>query len=74
MPELLERIIRSSARAQARRNVQFKLTEMVVVLCHSSFTFVDLDQDSGLVISGGREDLTLPAQTAPFSFDVNIKQ
>jgi hypothetical protein len=39
--------------------VKVEFTEQVVILGHGSFTFEDLDQDSGLVISVGGEDLLL---------------
>jgi len=38
---------------------EIELAEMVVVLCHCTFSFVDLDKYSGLVISVSREDLRL---------------
>jgi hypothetical protein len=42
----------------SRRNVgQVEFTELVVVLGHGSFTFVDLDGYGRLVVHGGREDL-----------------
>lgn len=38
---------------------QLELSELVVVLCHGALAFEDLDQDHGLVVGGGREDLGL---------------
>jgi len=39
--------------------VQVEFTQQVVILGHGSFTFEDLDQDTGLVISVGGEGLLL---------------
>ena len=38
---------------------ELKLAKEVVVLCEGAFTLEDLDQDGGLVIGSGGEDLTL---------------
>jgi len=44
---------------RGRNASELKLAEEVVVLGHGTFTLEDLDQDGGLVIGGGGEDLTL---------------
>jgi hypothetical protein len=42
------------------RNVgELELSEVVVVLCHCTFTLEDLDEDYGLVVGRGGEDLGL---------------
>jgi hypothetical protein len=38
---------------------QVELSQEIVVLGHGSFTLVDLDSDSGLVVNSGGEDLRL---------------
>ena len=45
---------------RGRRNIsELKLAKKVVVLSEGAFTLKDLDQDGGLVIGGGGEDLAL---------------
>jgi hypothetical protein len=46
-----------------------EFTKQVVILCHFSFTFVDLDQNTGLVIGVGCEDLLFFGWDAGVSFD-----
>ena len=42
------------------RNVgELELAEVVVIACHGAFTLKDLNQDHGLIICGGGEDLAL---------------
>ena len=38
---------------------QLERSKEVVVLCHCTFTFEYLDEDGGLIIGGGAEDLGL---------------
>ena len=46
--------------ARSRRNAgEFEFSEEVVVLGKGAFTLENLDQDSGLVVGSGGEDLTL---------------
>jgi hypothetical protein len=48
---------------------KLELAEEVVVLGKSTFTLVDLDQDDGLVVSGGGEDLGLAGWDLGVSWD-----
>jgi len=51
--------LRNTTRS-GRDGRQFEFAEEVVVLGQRTFTFEDLDQDGGLVVGSGREDLALP--------------
>ena len=48
---------------------KLELAELVVILGHGTFTLEDLDQDNGLVISGGREDLGLLGRDGSATLD-----
>jgi hypothetical protein len=48
---------------------EFELSEQVTVLCLGSFTFKDLDEDTGLVVGVGREGLGLLGGDGSVSLD-----
>jgi len=50
--------LRNTTRS-GRDTGKLELAELVVVLGHGTLTLEDLDQDNGLVVSGGRENLRL---------------
>jgi hypothetical protein len=50
---------------------KIELTKKMAVLCHSTFTFEDLNEHTGLVVSVGSESLSLLGWDSGVSGDQN---
>merc|ERR1711977_446349 len=54
-----------------RNTFKVEFTEEIVILCHGSFSFEDLNENTGLVISIGCESLSLFGRYSGISWDQN---